>query len=252
MKLNKKQKTTIISTMCLLIVSLAVILTRLNLVPEEQEEITTKVTTTMPTSTVSTTMSTTVTKTEAPSTSFSLFKIKKTKEKEKETTTTTSTTKTQTTKKKTTTTTTKKKTTTTTTKPQSYQYTGFENDMLKIVNNERAKHGKKALKLNSNLTSIARTRAKEISQSYSSSHKRPNGSSWETILTKLDGTSIENWETAAENIAYGQMDVEEVMDAFIASSSHYENIISGDYDYVGFGCYCKQGVFYWSQNFIGM
>lgn len=250
MKLNKKQKTTIISTMCLLIVSLAVILTRLNLVPEEQEP-TTKVTT-MPTSTVTTTMSTKVTKTEAPSTSFSLFMKKTTKEKS----TTLSTSKHKTT--KTSKTTTKAKTkatkakTTTKTEPKSYQYTGFENEMLKIVNNERSKHGKKALKLNSNLTSIARTRANEISQTYSLSHKRPNGSSWNTILTRLDGTSIENWETAAENIAYGQMDVEEVMDAFISSPSHYENIISGDYDYVGFGCYCKQGVFYWTQNFIGM
>ena len=240
--------------MCLLIVSLAVILTRLNLVPEEQEP-TTKVTT-MPTSTVTTTMSTKVTKTEAPSTSFSLFMKKTTKEKS--TTLSTSKHKTTKTSKTTTKTTTKTKTkatkakTTTKTEPKSYQYTGFENEMLKIVNNERSKHGKKALKLNSNLTSIARTRANEISQTYSSSHKRPNGSSWNTILTRLDGTSIENWETAAENIAYGQMDVEEVMDAFISSPSHYENIISGDYDYVGFGCYCKQGVFYWTQNFIGM
>lgn len=148
--------------------------------------------------------------------------------------------------------TTTKATTVTKTTSKSGLITGFESDMLKQINRERSKSGAKPVSIDSNLNKIARIRAKEISEVYLSSHKRPNGKSWETVLVELDGTSLADWTSAGENIAYGQRDVDEIMDAFIASPSHNDNICKKSYTHVGFGCYSVQGVLYWVQVFIGI
>ncbi|KAJ2843176.1 hypothetical protein IWW36_005642, partial [Coemansia brasiliensis] len=54
-----------------------------------------------------------------------------------------------------------------------------------------------------------------------------------------------NWESAAENIAWNQKTVSEVMTAWKNSPGHYANIV-GDYNYVGFGV----NDLYWTQNFL--
>lgn len=131
------------------------------------------------------------------------------------------------------------------------QYTGFEQEMLKRVNAERAKHGVAPLTLDSTLVEMSRIRAEELSRYYNSNHKRPDGREWYTILDTLKGTGLEKWHDAGENIAYGQSP-SEIMDDWIASPGHYQNMLKSAYTHVGFGCYNKNGVMYWEQMFIGV
>lgn len=157
-----------------------------------------------------------------------------------------------------TTTTTKAASKTTTTKKPATQtpsqnkvsgaQTGFESDMLKQVNAQRAKNGQSALTLNQSLCASARVRASEIAKDGCFSHTRPDGSG---CFTAISGVSY--W-TAGENIAmgtWGYFGVDEIMDQWMNSEGHRANILNGDFSEVGFGCVVVNGNGYWVQMFIG-
>lgn len=126
--------------------------------------------------------------------------------------------------------------------------TGFESDMLKQVNAQRAKNGKSALTLNQTLCASARVRASEIAKDGCFSHTRPDGSG---CFTAISGVS---YRTAGENIAmgtWGYYGVDEIMDGWMNSEGHRANILNGDFSEVGFGCVVVNGNGYWVQMFIG-
>lgn len=126
--------------------------------------------------------------------------------------------------------------------------TGFESDMLKQVNAQRAKNGKSALTLNQSLCASARVRASEIAKDGCFSHTRPDGSG---CFTAISGVS---YRTAGENIAmgtWGYYGVDEIMDGWMNSEGHRANILNGDFSEVGFGCVVVNGNGYWVQMFIG-
>lgn len=126
--------------------------------------------------------------------------------------------------------------------------TGFESDMLKQVNAQRAKNGKSALTLNQSLCASARVRASEIAKDGCFSHTRPDGSG---CFTAISGVS---YRTAGENIAmgtWGYFGVDKIMDRWMNSEGHRANILNGDFSEVGFGCVVVNGNGYWVQIFIG-
>ena len=126
--------------------------------------------------------------------------------------------------------------------------TGFESDMLKQVNAQRAKNGQSALTLNQTLCASARVRAAEIAKDGCFSHIRPDGSG---CFTAISGVS---YRTAGENIAmgtWGYYGVDEIMDGWMNSEGHRANILNGDFSEVGFGCVVVNGNGYWVQIFIG-
>lgn len=126
--------------------------------------------------------------------------------------------------------------------------TGFESDMLKQVNAQRAKNGKSALTLNQSLCASARVRASEIAKDGCFSHTRPDDSG---CFTAISGVS---YRTAGENIAmgtWGYYGVDEIMDGWMNSEGHRANILNGDFSEVGFGCVVVNGNGYWVQIFIG-
>lgn len=126
--------------------------------------------------------------------------------------------------------------------------TGFESDMLKQVNAQRAKNGKSALTLNQSLCASARVRASEIAKDGCFFHTRPDGSG---CFTAISGVS---YRTAGENIAmgtWGYYGVDEIMDGWMNSEGHRANILNGDFSEVGFGCVVVNGNGYWVQMFIG-
>lgn len=66
-------------------------------------------------------------------------------------------------------------------------------------------------------------------------------------------TRMESITWCVENIAYGYGSPEAVMEAWMNSLSHRENILNVyfNYHYIGIGCYIKDnGRIYWSQNFM--
>ncbi|MBQ5332314.1 MAG: Ig-like domain-containing protein [Oscillospiraceae bacterium] len=99
-------------------------------------------------------------------------------------------------------------------------------EVIRLINEERAAAGKTALKKNDELCKNAQLRASEISGYFS--HTRPDGTDCFTAITVPYGY-------AGENIAMGQRDAEEVMDCWMNSEGHKKNILSSNYTSVGVG-----------------
>lgn len=117
-----------------------------------------------------------------------------------------------------------------------YNY-DMANEILDIMNNYRNKHGLKSLKSDKTLTKIANTRAREISVYYS--HTRPDGSDCFTLSNKFHG----------ENIAEGCKTARDVMDSWINSEGHRENILKKDYKSVGISVFIVNGYKFYAQDF---
>lgn len=121
----------------------------------------------------------------------------------------------------------------------------YEEEVLKLVNKERAKAGAEPLKLDMSLCRVAAIRAKEITTVFD--HTRPNGSS---CFSALHENNI-SFGAAGENIAAGQATPKEVVAAWMDSQGHRENILSEKFHKLGVG-YVKTGSeykHYWVQMF---
>lgn len=125
----------------------------------------------------------------------------------------------------------------------STEIESYARQVAGIVNRERAANGLSPLKYSDKLSEAALVRAAEIQTSFS--HTRPNGTSCFTAVTEA-GIS---YRTVGENIAYGQRNPEEVMNAWMNSSGHRANILGANYEYIGVGVTYKNGTYYWSQFF---
>lgn len=120
----------------------------------------------------------------------------------------------------------------------------FTEEVLRLVNIERAKEGLSQLTTSSSLEKAAYVRSQEIKKSFS--HTRPNGSSFSSILKEMNIS----YQAAGENIAYGQRTPEAVMNAWMNSSGHRANIMSKNYNKLGVGCYIdSNNTVYWTQIF---
>lgn len=120
----------------------------------------------------------------------------------------------------------------------------YEQQVIDLVNKERAKAGLSALKLDKNVAKAALVRAKETEKSFS--HTRPNGSKFSTALTE-SGVSFRG---AGENIAWGQKTPQEVMKGWMNSDGHRANILNKNFTTIGVGYYRNaSGVNYWTQLF---
>ena len=119
--------------------------------------------------------------------------------------------------------------------------------VLKLVNQERKKAGVQPLTLSDKLTSIANTKAKDMADKNYFSHQSPTyGSPFDML--KQFGVS---YSYAGENIAAGQRSAEEVMNSWMNSSGHRQNILNKNYTQIGVGFY--RGGEYgteWVQLFI--
>lgn len=121
----------------------------------------------------------------------------------------------------------------------------YENEVVRLVNVQRANYGLAPLTADDGAARVAHVRAKEIVQSFS--HTRPNGTSCFTAA----GEAGVSYRTAGENIAYGYSSPEQVVNGWMNSEGHRKNILSSSFTKIGVGCYESGGVYYWSQFFIG-
>lgn len=125
------------------------------------------------------------------------------------------------------------------------EITSMERDVAKLVNKARAEQGKKPLAYDVQLSELAAIRAKEIEIYFE--HIRPGGMPWYTVLREYNAREI---ITCGENIAYGYTSAEQVMQGWLASPPHYENIME-DFSHIGVGHYKgKNGRDYWVQLFV--
>ena len=121
----------------------------------------------------------------------------------------------------------------------------FAEQVVELVNAERAKEGLAPLTIDKKVQAAAQVRAVEIKTSFS--HTRPNGSSFATTLKEQGVT----YRRSGENIAWGQRTPKEVVNAWMNSSGHRANIMNKNFTKIGVGYYQHNGVNYWSQLFIG-
>lgn len=113
----------------------------------------------------------------------------------------------------------------------------YANEVLKQVNKKRKQNGVSALKMDSGLLQSAMFRSAEIVVEFS--HTRPNGTVCFTVNDKVYG----------ENIAMGQKTPSAVMNSWMNSQGHKENILNSGYTSVGIGCVQSGGAMYWVQCF---
>ena len=108
--------------------------------------------------------------------------------------------------------------------------------------NQRRENGLAELTYRNDVQDAANIRANEIISTFS--HTRPDGSSCFTAVTV-------NYYAIGENIASGQKNAEEVMNAWMNSPGHRANILSAQFTGMAVGVVQYQGVSYWVQIFIG-
>ena len=121
----------------------------------------------------------------------------------------------------------------------------FENEVIRLVNEQRVQNGLKPLTANWELSRVARFKSQDMVENRYFSHTSPTyGSPFQMI--RAFGLFF---RTAGENIAYGQRTPQSVVKAWMNSSGHRANILNASYTQIGVG-YVAQG-HYWTQMFIG-
>lgn len=123
-----------------------------------------------------------------------------------------------------------------------------ESQVAVMVNAERSKMGLAPLKLNWQLSRVARYKSQDMIDKNYFAHQSPTyGSPFD--MMKAFGIT---YMSAGENIAYGQQTATAVMTAWMDSAGHKANILSANYSEIGVGLAKKaDGTCYWTQQFIG-
>ena len=121
----------------------------------------------------------------------------------------------------------------------------FEQEVIRLVNEQRVKNGLNPLTENWELSRVARYKSQDMVDNRYFSHTSPTyGSPFQMI--RAFGISFRQ---AGENIAYGQRTPQAVVNAWMNSSGHRANILNASYTQIGVG-YVANGN-YWTQMFIG-
>jgi uncharacterized YkwD family protein len=119
----------------------------------------------------------------------------------------------------------------------------FAQEVVTLVNKERAKVGAKPLTMDAALSNMALDKAKDM---YNNKYFDHNSPTYGSPFDMMDSYGI-SYRAAGENIAKGQRTPQEVMNAWMNSAGHKKNILDPNFTKIGVGYY--QGV--WVQEFIG-
>lgn len=108
-----------------------------------------------------------------------------------------------------------------------------------LVNEQRKNAGLDSLAWDSNLENTSNVRAMECSLSFS--HTRPNNEPWYTVNSQIMG---------GENLAYGYNNASDVLEAWMNSTTHRENILYPTFTKIAISIYVTDdGTYYWAQEF---
>ncbi len=108
-----------------------------------------------------------------------------------------------------------------------------------LVNEERVDAGLEELDWDLDLETAAMVRAEESSDVFS--HTRPDGTQWYTVNSEIMG---------GENLAWGQTSAGQVVDEWMASPAHRDNILFDEFGTVAIAIYQEDdGTNYWALEF---
>jgi len=119
----------------------------------------------------------------------------------------------------------------------------FAAEVVNLVNQERAKAGLQPLKTDSALAGMAMDKAKDMYNKNYFDHTSPTYGSPFDMMNQYGIT----YRSAGENIAKGQRSPEEVMNAWMNSPGHRQNILNSSYNLIGVAYYNGE----WVQEFVG-
>jgi len=120
----------------------------------------------------------------------------------------------------------------------------YEQDVLDIVNQERASGGLGALQWDDATAAVARAYSETMRDTNHFDHTGLDGS---TMTTRLSAGGV-TYSAAGENIARGQTTPSAVMTAWMNSDGHRANIMNGQFTHIGVGL--AMPGYWWTQNFI--
>lgn len=122
-----------------------------------------------------------------------------------------------------------------------------EDEVVRLVNIQRAKNGLQALKANWQLSRVARIKSQDMATKGYFSHTSPT---YGSPFTMMESFGLK-YSSAGENIAMGQRTPAEVMNGWMNSPGHRANILSPSYSEIGVGlAKNSSGSLYWTQEFI--
>ncbi len=112
-----------------------------------------------------------------------------------------------------------------------------ESQLVALTNQSRAAAGRKALKVDSALRSIARWRSKDMIQRDYFSHDIPGGGRVFDVMSDKGYC----YHVAGENIGWNNASdanaTQKIQNMFMGSSGHRANILGKDWDVIGIGAY---------------
>lgn len=131
--------------------------------------------------------------------------------------------------------------------PARASFGSYEQQVVDLVNKERAAVGLPSLQMNSKLSGVAEKKAEDLRDQNYFAHQSPTyGSPFD--MMKQFGIS---YTAAGENIAKGQRTPESVMDGWMNSPGHKANILNANFTEIGVGYVTDSGgTTYWVQHFI--
>ena len=131
--------------------------------------------------------------------------------------------------------------------PQAAPLKSFEDEVVRLINIERANLGLPALIKHWELSRVARYKSQDMIDKNYFSHISPT---YGSPFTMMQSFGL-RFSAAAENIAYGQRTPREVVNAWMGSPGHRANILSRAYTHTGVGAAKKSnGTLYWTQMFM--
>lgn len=139
----------------------------------------------------------------------------------------------------------------------SSSWATFENEVLTLVNQKRAagatcggvaKPPVPAVTLDTKLRCAARKHSMDMGTNNFFSHTGSNGSIFSQRITSAGYV----WKAAGENIAAGYATAAAVVNGWMASPGHCNNIMNGNYKHLGIGYFYSASAtykHYWTQDF---
>lgn len=131
--------------------------------------------------------------------------------------------------------------------PDSRSLINHEQQVFEIVNRERANRGLPLLKLNTELSRVARFKSQDMIDKNYFAHNSPT---YGSPFQMMQSFGL-RFSAAGENIAYGQRTAADVMRTWMNSAGHRANILSQAYTHIGIGvAKAANGTLYWTQMFM--
>lgn len=134
--------------------------------------------------------------------------------------------------------------TTTAPDPTSAPEVAAAEQVITLVNEERARAGCAPLVRDDGLTRLAQAHSRDMAERGYFSHDDPEG---RTPWDRAAAAGVDN--LGGENIAKGQTDAQTVMASWMASDGHRANILNCDFRTIGVGVHFADGGPWWTQEF---